>query len=106
MKKYFAILILTLLATTVNSQQQTINSPDGNLRILISIEDGIPFYSVNYKETIMLENSPLGLMTSIGDFSKELQIIESVENKIEKKYNQDKIKQSTIHYSANRSHWF
>tara|TARA_R110002050_G_scaffold171113_2_gene303135 strand:- start:60848 stop:62797 length:1950 start_codon:yes stop_codon:yes gene_type:complete len=101
MKKYFAILILTLLATTVNSQQQTINSPDGNLRILISIEDGIPFYSVNYKETIMLENSPLGLMTSIGDFSKELQIIESVENKIEKKYNQDKIKQSTIHYSAN-----
>jgi hypothetical protein len=49
----------------------------------------------------MLENSPLGLNTNEGDFSSSMSFVESATGEVEKKYVQDRIKQSYITYNAN-----
>ena len=58
-------------------------------------------YSVSFNENTMLENSPLGLITNEGDFSKSMSFISSVTGKVNKTYTQEKIKQSEITYEAN-----
>ena len=52
---------------------QTISSPDGALKVNLSVNaDGTPIYNVEYKGREVIANSPLGLATSIGDFTKGL----------------------------------
>jgi len=98
---YLALFICIVFTNEVRSQQQTIKSPDGNLTVTVFLDNGTPFYSVNFLEETMLENSPLGLITNVGNFSKELRLITSNQKKIDKKYIQNKIKQSDIEYHAN-----
>jgi len=102
MKKHLlSFLVLLLITSSLKSQQQMIKSPDGLLSLTVSEENGLLFYSVKYKDMIMLEDSPLGLVTNVGDFSKDLRITASEENIIEKTYQQEKIKKSSIEYIAN-----
>lgn len=61
----------------------------------------MPVYSVTYKGKIILEDSPLGLETNIGDFSRNMSWKEQKTNQIDKIYTQDRIKKSKIHYQAN-----
>ncbi|MBN2419578.1 MAG: glycoside hydrolase family 97 N-terminal domain-containing protein, partial [Deltaproteobacteria bacterium] len=101
MKKNLLFLLLMSLASPMFSQQNTVSGPDGKLILTVLIKDSIPFYSAAYNGTTMLEESPLGLITSIGDFSSGMQISDIKKDKIDKKYSQDKIKRSSIHYEAN-----
>lgn len=43
------------------SAQSVIKSPDGKLKVSVSVAKGQPFYSVSYNEKTFLEKSPLGL---------------------------------------------
>lgn len=97
-----ASLCWMMFTTTLYSQNQsTVTSPDGNLKVNISIENGKPIYAVLYKDKAMLENSPLGLLTNEGDFTSDMTFVESATGQIHKVYLQDKIKQSHIKYNAN-----
>ena len=49
----------------------------------------------------MLEDSPLGVVTDIGDFSRNMNWIGQKTSRIDKTYTQNKIKKSEIHYQAN-----
>ena len=80
----------------------TISSPDGHLVVEILVNDGSPEYSVSYKGNVMLESSPLGLITNEGDFSKNMKFISRKEDTVNKEYRQEKIKKSHIHYKANK----
>jgi len=102
MKKYLFIAVLIWLSIFVKSQPYTINSPDEKINLTVFIENGKPFYSVKYNDVVMLENSPLGMITNIGDFSKEMTFNNSVKDTVYKKYLQDKIKKSSVQYKANR----
>lgn len=79
----------------------SVSSPDGNLKVVISVNDGKPTYAVIYKGKQMLENSPLGLVTNEGDFTSGMKFIESTVGSVEKEYTQEKIKRSHIRYQAN-----
>jgi hypothetical protein len=79
----------------------TVSSPDGYLKVNISVEKGKLVYSVAYKEKVMLENSPLGLITNEGDFSSNMNFVESTAGQIDKLYTQDKIKRFDNKYQAN-----
>ena len=46
-------------------------------------------------------DSPLGFIANVGDFSRDMTFTGQKENKIDKTYTQDRIKQSQIHYQAN-----
>ncbi|MBN2863358.1 MAG: glycoside hydrolase family 97 protein [Bacteroidales bacterium] len=101
MKKNLLFLLLMSFASPMFSQQNTVSGPDGKLILTVLIRDSIPFYSAAFNGIPMLEESPLGLITSIGDFSSGMQISDIKKDKIDKEYLQDKIKRSSIHYEAN-----
>lgn len=62
-----------LMMTPFALNAQTISSPDGALKVNISVSaEGTPQYNVEYKGREVITNSPLGLSTSIGDFTKGL----------------------------------
>lgn len=90
-----------LVAYSAFSQQAEVFSPDGKLKVNTSVENGNPIYSVTYNSKVILENSPLGLVTNEGDFTKNMSFVESSKGMAEKSFEQDKIKQSSINYKAN-----
>ncbi len=83
------------------SQNAEVVSPDGKLKVNVSVENGKALYSVAYNGKVMIENSPLGLITNEGDFTENMSFVESTPDKVTKNYSQEKIKKSSINYEAN-----
>lgn len=94
-------LLLSLTVSVLSAQELSVAGPDQNLEVQVSLKDGKPVYRVSYKEKTILENSPLGLVSNVGDFSKNMTYVEHKAGRIDKTYTQDRIKQSSIHYQAN-----
>lgn len=96
---YMSILLFS--SVSMYAKETVIFSPDGNLQVKLLIEDGKPMYSVSYKNKIMLENSPLGLITNEGDFHKEMWFVGLENGTVSKQYTQKNIKKSNVEYNAN-----
>lgn len=79
----------------------SVSSPNGDLTLKVLIKDGTAFYSVTYKGGIVLEDSPLGLITNAADFTTNMNFVNSTTAKVEETYHQTKIKQSEVNYNAN-----
>src|SRR5690606_35092244 len=90
-----------LVTSLMFSQNAEVLSPDSKLKLNVSVDNGKPMYSVSYNGKVMLENSPLGLITNEGDFSQRMNFIESKTAKVNKTYKEEKIKQSSVVYDAN-----
>ena len=101
MKKYLKYCLLVWIAVPVWAQQTEVIGPDSHLKVNVALKQGKPVYSVTYKEKTMLEDSPLGVVTDIGDFSRNMNWIGQKTSRIDKTYTQNKIKKSEIHYQAN-----
>lgn len=100
--KIVVTMVVGLWTTlTLSAQNITVSGPDGNLKVSTGIKNGNPFYTVTYKDKPILEESPLGVVTNVGDFSQKMTYTGAKENKIEKVYMQDRIKKSQVHYQAN-----
>ncbi|MDR6968540.1 hypothetical protein J2X31_002563 [Flavobacterium arsenatis] len=97
----FFVLISFCLLSEVKAQVAEISSPDGKLKLNVFSEDGKALYSVTFQGKIMLEKSPLGLITNESDFSKNLEFINSKKDVVSKKYSNEKIKKSEVEYKAN-----
>ncbi|MDN3670402.1 glycoside hydrolase family 97 catalytic domain-containing protein [Echinicola jeungdonensis] len=96
------VVCCMLINTALYSQNKiTVSSPNGLLEVKVSMDDGISMYSVNYKGIVMLENSPLGLLTNEGDFTSNLSFVDASTDEINNHYTQDKIKTSFVKYQAN-----
>ena len=84
------------------AQNVTVSGPDGKLQLTVSCpEGGEAAYSLTYNDKQMLESSPLGLQTNVGDFAKAMKLTGHKERKIDTVYTQTRIKASRIHYRAN-----
>lgn len=98
-------LIFTSLLISVNMFSQTVSSvksPDGKLKLILSLnEKGNPNYQIEFADQFFLEESPLGLKSSIGDFSENLNFISSEEKTISEAYEMDRAKISRVEYNAN-----
>lgn len=96
------IVVCCLLVTSLMiSQNAEVLSPNSKLKLNVSVENGKFVYAVTYNDKVMLENSPLGLITNEGDFTQNMSFIKSSTDKVNKSYTEDKIKQSSITYEAN-----
>lgn len=95
-------LFVYLIIFPAYAQETTVSSPDGQLTVIVSVQNGEPVYSVTYNNKIMLENSPLGLITNEGDFSKSMKYTGKNVDTVDKEYRQDKIKKSHIRYTSNK----
>ncbi len=70
------------LMTQLSAQtEKVVTSPDGRTYLKVGLESGRPYYTVGYytdgkddrQEVVMLEKSPLGMRTNVGDFSQDMQ---------------------------------
>lgn len=101
MKKIILGLLSLFLLIPASADQIEIRSPDNNLVVAVALVNGSIYYSVTYKEKTILEDSPLGLITNVSDFSRDLQFVEKNIQTINKTYADPKIKKSTVTYRAN-----
>jgi hypothetical protein len=82
--------------------QVSVDSPDGKLNVKITVQEGgVATYALTYNGKTMVQDSPLGLVTNVSDFTKGLTMVEHNTAAIDKTYKQDRIKKSEIHYVAN-----
>ncbi|WP_455587113.1 glycoside hydrolase family 97 protein [Bacteroides sp.] len=90
-------------ALPLAAQDITADSPDGHLRLTVSCPEagGQASYTVYYKDKQMLQPSPLGLETNIGNFTGTMKWVGHKVEKIDTVYTQSRIKTSRIHYRAN-----
>ncbi|WP_207214089.1 glycoside hydrolase family 97 N-terminal domain-containing protein, partial [Flavobacterium anhuiense] len=99
----FSICLLLVSFFKLNAQS-VVKSPDGKLAVSVSVNKGIPQYSVTFNEKTFIEKSPLGLKTNAGDFSSGLALqANSIQNKIDESYQLRNIKKSSVHYTANEA---
>ena len=95
-------LALWLLALTCPLAAQEVTGPDGKLKVVLDFpENGQPTYTVTYDGKNMLEASPLGLKTNVGDFSYGLKKTGHEVKPIDTTYKLTRIKTSEVHYRAN-----
>ncbi|WP_312510111.1 glycoside hydrolase family 97 protein [Chryseobacterium culicis] len=99
--KVLYIVCSLLLISKSFAQVAEITSPDGQIKLHVFSEGGKVLYDVTFDGMIMLEKSPLGLVTNESDFSKNLKFSDSKKEVISKKYTNLKIKKSNIDYHAN-----
>lgn len=103
MKKQLLLLSAALIASCALAQQSSVYSPDSMLCVDFNVKNGKPVYSVKYAGKTMLDESPLGLSTNIGDFTRGMKFIKSNTSKVEKEYTMNRSKFSQISYKANEA---
>lgn len=102
MKKIISLVVASLCLSNLIAQDVTVKGPDARLQLTVSTQDGGNVcYSIDYNGKPMLEKSPLGMNTNIGDFTKGLKLLGHSTKQIDTTYTQSRIKASRIHYQAN-----
>ena len=102
MKRNFIVSVLLLLSLSgVKAQQMSMVSPDNDLSVLLELDKGKLYYSVAFDGQEMLEKSPLGLQTHIGDLANGLRLIDNQTRLVNEHYEEPKIKRKSVHYQAN-----
>lgn len=104
MKNRVKLLVwLFALSGPLAAQSVSVNGPDGKLQLTVSCPsaNGEVSYAVTYNGKQMLESSPLGMETNVGDFYRGLQLKEHKVTALDTVYEQSRIKASHIHYRAN-----
>lgn len=84
------------------------NSPDGRVSIQFVLnENGAPNYSVLFDDTVVIETSPLGLVTNEADFSTQMKLTgESEITKVSDTYTLFTGKQTHYNYSAHAQTYY
>ncbi|UPQ76210.1 glycoside hydrolase family 97 protein [Chryseobacterium nepalense] len=98
---YVSLLLCLLSGISVFAQVAEAISPDGKLKLNVFSENGKALYNISYQEKVMLEKSPLGLITNESDFSQNLKFTDSKKDQVSKTYTNEKIKKSHVDYKAN-----
>ena len=99
------ILLLSLLMTTtmgVWAEKNTVSSPDGKLSVVVEDHDGKVYYSIDYAGKRMMDESRLGLVASIGDFTQGLTYQSKAVEQVEDSYDMRTTKVSHVDYHANQ----
>ena len=106
MTKLIAICLAILINSIsfAQSSNVTISSPDKSIKVTCTLDaSGKPMYSVQYKGSVVLEPSQLGLVRADGDFSKALSQTGIDPITIDKdKYRLETGKRQNNVYTANR----
>ncbi len=102
MKKVLLSLVLACGFLGAQSTEKVIKSPDGQIVVTVSDADGKPSYSVKLNGEVFLEQSPLGLVLDLGDYTNGMSLTDSKEGlKYTDSYTLRNSKQSKIDVEAN-----
>lgn len=101
MKKFTYTFLLLMGGMASFANTHTVTSPDGKLSVSIDDANGQLKYSVSYEGKEMMKPSLLGLITDIGDYTKNLKVVSSKERKVSYSYTMKGTKVATSNYNAN-----
>lgn len=98
-----------VMAAAAQQDEKTVTSPDGMTFLKVGLKDGRAYYKVGYyadgkegrKEVTMLEESPLGLVANIGDFSRDLVWVKEQTGTRDIRYDLERSKASRVDKKAN-----
>lgn len=93
--------LLSILSVAFSQAQVTVASPDGKLKVQLLTKDSVVMYSVTLEGKLMLQPSPVGLLTNEGDFASHLLLVEHSTSKDLQSYVLLNSKQSSVQYEAN-----
>jgi hypothetical protein len=100
-KSFVSALVLSALCVSpAIAAEKQFASPGGNITVSISDEGGKPTYTVALDGTTIVERSPLGLMTNIGNFTQGLTMGDCEVTTVNDEYTLKTTKQSHIVYTA------
>src|SRR5476651_585431 len=95
------LLLVLLVAGAYAQDETTASSPDQKLKLYLKISAGVPYYRIDYNGKAFLDDSPLGLVSSLGDFSKGLRMVNHSVSRLNETYTLNRSKVSHINYQAN-----
>lgn len=101
MRRALSFLSLAAVAALCGAEPLTVAGPDGRLVVTFDLDGGKPYYSVTYDGKTMLDPSPLGFDSNIGDFTSGLTVAKTAEDKISSAYTLNRSKVSNVEYKAN-----
>jgi hypothetical protein len=81
MKKLLLAALAAFQTMIVAAQVATVSGPDGRLKVNIDVKGGKPVYAVTYDGKQMLDDSPLGFVANVGDFSQNLTFVDAKESR-------------------------
>jgi len=98
-------LVLSILMTSSAlcwAGDVIVQSPDGQLQVTVSDAGGRLYYSATLGGQQALQPSALGLKTSIGDFTRDLSIMDTKEQTVATRYQMRGTKASQADYQAHQ----
>ncbi|MBS7253555.1 glycoside hydrolase family 97 protein [Flavobacterium branchiicola] len=101
MRIFLTSLLLFSFSNLLQSQTISAVSPDKNIQLEVSVNNGTASYSISYQKEVFLDPSPLGLHSTVGDFTQGLKLINNTSKTIKESYNLNRSKVSTVDYKAN-----
>lgn len=99
----FSVIALLAACTNCMAEEKNLTSPDGKMTVSINDEGGVPTYRVDYAGSEFISRSPLGLMTNMGDYSKNMTFSGFDTSTVKESYDLRIIKQSHVDYEANQA---
>lgn len=99
----FSVIALLAACTNCMAEEKNLTSPDGKMTVSINDEGGVPTYRVDYAGSEFISSSPLGLMTNMGDYSKNMSFSGFDTSTVKESYDLRIIKQSHVDYEAKQA---
>jgi len=99
-KKTITLFVAALMGVATANAEKIVESPNGQLTVDLTVEDGAPRYQIVLNGQTFVEPSALGLVTNIGDFSSNLSLKGVTVNDVKDEYTLRNIKQSHVSYEA------
>ena len=101
MKRRFILFTLLTSSVLAWAGDVSVSSPSDKLKVTVSDAGGRLYYTVTRDGQDMLLPSALGLKTSVGDFTRDLSIVDSKTGAIDETYQMRGTKASSAAYKAN-----
>ena len=95
-----SMIAMLLMGSMALQAETVVKSPDGRIAVDLTVNDGTPCYEVTIDGKTVIGQSPLGVVTNIGDMSRELTLKGVDVSDINEEYSHRNIKQSHVNYVA------
>ena len=98
------LALFVLLAASAAAQPTFVSSPDGRVHVRFGLDDdGAPTYAIDLPGGALVEPSPLGLVTTLARWDRDLSVVSTSEaERVEDRYRLVHGKQSDVVYEAHR----
>ena len=99
-KKTIILFVAALMGVATANAEKIVESPNGRLTVDLAVENGTPAYQVALDGQTFVQPSALGVVTNIGDFSRDLTLKGVTVSDVKDEYTLRNIKQSHVSYEA------